>query len=352
MDSLNLDMESLIEDGDLTPAQSTSDPTPEPETPPVPPVEGAEESVAGKTEKPIEEPIEEPSKEAPSNAALSAFVNLLADEGVVSLDENENVKDTNELVSLIQKTIKENELSHLSDDQKQALKAFENGIPPEDYIKSQSKVKSITEITNEQIAENTELRRNLIKQSYLDKGFSEEKADRLTQDSFDLGRDAEDAVEARDESIRFEKQRIADEIALQEKNKQKAEEQQKAELKKLKDRVYKEQELIPGISFNKKTAEKVYESMTKVVGEHQGQPVNQLMKDRLENPIEFEHRLHYVYTITKGFKDFSKLVSTSKSKAVSDFESALNNTNETYQAPVTFGGSTILEDILENPNIK
>lgn len=349
-DNLDLDMKSLVEDGDFNPSETPSDPPAETSTEETP---AAEESVATVAPTESTQPPEESSKEAPSNAALSAFANLLADEGVVSLDENQNIESTNDLVDLIQKTIKENELAHLSDDQKQALKAFENGIPVEEFLKSQSTVQTIANITNEQIESDPKLRRSLIKDSYLAKGFSEDKADRLTQDSFDLGRDVEDAVEAKDDQVKFQKQRIANEIAEQEKQQEAAKKQQEAELKKLKDKVYKEEEIIPGISFNRKTADKVYESMTKVVGEVQGQPINQMMKDRIDNPIDFEHRLHYVYTLTKGFKDFSKLVKTSKSRAVSEFEAKLNNGGETYQAPLSFNsGTSILDKIMENPNIK
>lgn len=342
MDELDIDMQSLVDVGLIDDQSNPTDDNANHDDL----HDSAEESVV------VDNPNENFGN-SPSNAALSAFTKLLADEGVVSLNEDSKIESPEDLIEIIRNTIKENELSHLSEDQKQALKAFEAGVSIEDYIQSQKKVRTIAEIKNEQIESDSELRRDIIKQWYIEKGFSDEKADRLTQDSFDLGRDIEDALEAKNDRLKIEEQRIAKLIAQQEQEKVEAEKRQSAELKKLKDKVYKEEEVIQGIPFNKKTAEKVYESMTKIVGEHNGQPINQLMKDRLENPIEFEHKLHYVYTITNGFKDFSKLLKTSKSKAISDFEKALNSTNQTYQSStMNLGNNSILDSILENPNIK
>ena len=50
---------------------------------------------------------------------------------------------------------------------------------------------------------------------------------------------------------------------------------------------------------------------------------NQLMKDRRDNPVEFDSKLYYLYEITGGFKDFSKITTTATTKAATDFERAL-----------------------------
>jgi len=44
------------------------------------------------------------------------------------------------------------------------------------------------------------------------------------------------------------------------------------------------------------------------------------MKSRRENPIDFEARMYFLYELTDGFTDYSKLTTTAKSKAVKDLE--------------------------------
>ena len=44
----------------------------------------------------------------------------------------------------------------------------------------------------------------------------------------------------------------------------------------------------------------------------------------MENPVEFEMKLHYLFEVTKGFKDFSKLVEKGKKDATKSFEEAVS----------------------------
>ena len=52
------------------------------------------------------------------------------------------------------------------------------------------------------------------------------------------------------------------------------------------------------------------------------------MRDRRENPIEFDTKLYALYELTKGFKDFSKFNSTIKSKVANDFETILRKNSK------------------------
>jgi hypothetical protein len=72
---------------------------------------------------------------------------------------------------------------------------------------------------------------------------------------------------------------------------------------------------------------------------------NQLMKDRRENPVDFDTKMYYLYEITKGFKDFSKIVSKSESTAIKRLEGELrktkfqdNGTPAYLSDPESYGG--------------
>ena len=66
--------------------------------------------------------------------------------------------------------------------------------------------------------------------------------------------------------------------------------------------------------------------MTKIVGKSpDGNSENALMKQRREDPVDFDTKLYYLYELTKGFKDFSKFTASAKSSAIQDMERALQN---------------------------
>src|SRR5699024_10839319 len=127
---------------------------------------------------------------------------------------------------------------------------------------------------------------------------------------------------------------------LEELKKQRAEEQ-KMRLKEqekidndLKNSIYNHEEFIKGmVKVTKSLKDAVYNSMTKIVSKDENVNLeNKLMKDRRTDPIGFDTKLYYIYELTNGFKDFSKIGRTIKSSATSELEKELGRTK--------FDGST------------
>ena len=108
----------------------------------------------------------------------------------------------------------------------------------------------------------------------------------------------------------------------------------------LKNSIYNKKEFIEGVPVNKSIQDKVYNSITTIVGKSpSGVAENKLMRDRRENPIEFDSKLYYLYEITNGFKDFSKIITKSKTTASQQLEKQLRN-----QKFDTAGKPSFLED--------
>lgn len=192
---------------------------------------------------------------------------------------------------------------------------------------NKSLLDNISNIDSSVLSSDIELAKNIIKQDYLNQGFDEHRVNRLLNRLTDLGDDAiiEDATESLESVKRFTEKQIQDErdaydsrIAQQEK--------EQAELDtKIKKTVF-EQDLIQGLKPTTVMRENVYKTMTEIVGKSpEGHLENAFLRDRRENPLEFETRMYYMYTLTNGFKDFSKLVAPSKSSAIADLEKAFRN---------------------------
>jgi hypothetical protein len=266
----------------------------------------------------------DPTKD--TSSLLFSFASTLVEEGVLpSLELKDNpIETTEDLVQAIRREIKANEFGDLTPLQKEAVEAFRNGIDVEKFVKNKERQTTLDTLTKDDIEDDLELRKQLIKEDFLSKGFSEDKSNKLVQRSIDLGEDLEDALDALEAQKKLSKLTLQKEIEQNRIAKELAEKQYTEELEKLKTTVYNEtNEVIPGIKFNKNIADQVYESMTKVVEEVGGQPINKIMKDRMKDPIGFEYKLHYLYTITKGFTDFSKLSTTAKTNAAKSFEEKL-----------------------------
>ena len=253
----------------------------------------------------------------------SSLAKVLAEEGVLtSFDISKSkVETVEDLISVIKDTIKENEYSDLTDDQKVFLEGIRTGVPADQLYKQQSQVKQLESITSEEIEDNEELRKQLIYSDFLNKGVSPEKASKLTQRSIDIGEDVSDAVEALEELKKVQKDQLFAKIQAEKDAENARTEKNKQELLKFKENVFNTKEIIPGLKINTKVAEKVFDQAVRPV--HQlsnGQVVNAVVKAKMDDPIGFETKLNYLFYITKGFSDFSKIATTQKSKAVQELD--------------------------------
>jgi hypothetical protein len=253
----------------------------------------------------------------------SSLAKVLAEEGVLtSFDpEKTKVETTEDLINVIRETIKQNELADLTEEQRLYLDAIRTGLPAQEVAQEQSFLQQLESITGDELEENQELRKQIIVSDLLNKGIPQEKALKLAQRSIDIGEDVADATEALNELKTFQKQQMQVKLDAEKARKAQEVEEAKQQLLKFKDAVMNTKEIIPGLKINNKVAEKVFEQAVKPV--HQlpnGQMVNAVVKAKIDDPIGFETKLNYMFYITKGFTDFSKIATTQKSKAVQELD--------------------------------
>ena len=98
-------------------------------------------------------------------------------------------------------------------------------------------------------------------------------------------------------------------------------EKQNEDLEKFKKFVYDSKEIIPGVKINNKIAEAVIKQALEPVEKlPNGTQVNAVYKARNEDPIGFEAKLNYLFYVTKGFSDFSKIATSQKSRATKELD--------------------------------
>lgn len=281
-----------------------------------------------------------PNSSSQPSSPLQSFASALLEEGVLSsLPDDLKLESPADLVNLMRKEIETREFADLEEDDLEYLKARRSGITREEYFTSKNVLDQLNKINDEVLESDgaVDLRINLIANDFVLKGVSKEKAVKLAKRSVELGEDIEDAKEAFKSIKSAEEQKVNDKIAKAQAEIKAQEDAEKKEFETLKNLIYDEsKEVIPGLKPTKQLRDKIYDSITKVVGKDKdGNPINQVMKARSENKAEFEFKIHYLYHLTDGFKDFSVLEGAATSKAVEKFEKALNDANY-----VSKGGNT------------
>lgn len=184
-------------------------------------------------------------------------------------------------------------------------------------------INDLNSVSNDTLREDIDLAKRIILEDYINQGLDEKKANRMLSRLVDLGEDAilEDAEESLSSLKEFKNREIQKETdSYKQRIEQDKIEQSKMD-EQMKKTIYESKDLITGLKANKGLQDKVYKSINEIVGKSpDGSFENKFMKERRENPLEFEIRMYHFYELTNGFKDLSKISTTARSSAVSDLE--------------------------------
>jgi len=105
-------------------------------------------------------PASDDKSSSVTNSLLTTLASNLHKAGILSEltdDELTGIASEDKLYEAIQKQIKANEYSSLTEDQKLYLKAIENGIPEEDFVTNRRHANYFKNIDDDKLAENLQL---------------------------------------------------------------------------------------------------------------------------------------------------------------------------------------------------
>lgn len=261
---------------------------------------------------------EDSSSDSSSNL-YSSLASVIHEQGLLpSLDiTTTKVETIEDLVTVL---AKEQEI------QAQAkLEEYINNIDVSSIAQSKKEIQDLDKINEDVLKTNLELAKDIIYKDYINQGLGEQKASRLLKRLVDLGED--DILEEASESLTSLKEFQTRKIEAEKENYLKQVEQEKLDQveleKQIKSAIYDNKEPLKGLKANKALQDKVHKSITEIVGKApDGTFENKFMRDRRLNPIDFEAKMYFLYELTNGFSDYSKLSTTAKSKAVTDLERA------------------------------
>jgi hypothetical protein len=272
-----------------------------------------------------EEEVQDPDSPANSDDVIAPLALFLKEQGFFSNLDKE-IKNENDLAEAFKEEIKKNEYADLNEIQLEYLEALRSGIPDE-VVKEHIKTRDIFEsITDTVLENNEEVRKSVIIQDRLSSGWDQTRAERDYNRIYASGESYTEALLSRDNLKDKEYQIYQERIKKEEQDRV---EQQKLSVKQvddLKQAVFKEDMLFGSFKVNDGLKQKVYETMTKIVATSpEGFPLNKLMKQRADSPIQFEKDLYYLFELTNGFKDIIKFINKSNTTAANKLRNAVQN---------------------------
>ena len=282
---------------------------------------------------------------SPKNNFYSSIAKAFAEEGIFpDLDDESasKIKTPEEFRDLIEDRIK----SELDERQKRVDEALNAGVEPSDIRKYENTISYLDSIKDETItSENEEgekLRKQLIYQDFVNRGYSQERATREVKKSFDAGTDIEDAKEALKSNLEFFQGQYDNLIEEAKAEEEKEIKQRKEQAEKLKKSILEDKEVFGELSIDKKTRQKIFDNISKPVYKDPdtGQIFTALQKYEMENRTDFLKNVSLVFTLTDGFKNLDGLikgkVKKEVKKGIRELENVLNNTARTSDGNLRF----------------
>lgn len=282
---------------------------------------------------------------SPKNNFYSSIAKAFAEEGIFpDLDDESasKIKTPEEFRDLIEDRIK----SELDERQKRVDEALNAGVEPSDIRKYENTISYLDSIKDETItSENEEgekLRKQLIYQDFVNRGYSQERATREVKKSFDAGTDIEDAKEALKSNLEFFQGQYDNLIEEAKAEEEKEIKQRKEQAEKLKKSILEDKEVFGELSVDKKTRQKIFDNISKPIYKdpNTGQIFTALQKYEMENRTDFLKNVSLIFTLTDGFKNLDGLikgkVKKEVKKGIRELENVLNNTARTSDGNLRF----------------
>ena len=275
----------------------------------------------------------------------SSIAKALREEGIFpDLDDEglSKVKDPEDFRDLIDQQIK----AGLDERQRRIDEALNVGVEPTEIRKYESAINFLNSIEENNISDESDkgekLRKDLIYQDFINRGYSKERAAREVQKSFNAGTDIDDAKEALKSNIDFFKDKY-DELVNEAKSEAEQEEKERKEqAEKLKSSILNDKDVFGDLSIDKSTRQKIYDNIAKPVYKdpETGEYFTAIQKYEMENRTDFLKNIGLLFTLTNGFKNLDGLVKGKVKKEVKkglrELEHTLNNTARTSDGNLKF----------------
>lgn len=278
--------------------------------------------------------IKSNNKSSPNQNFFSSIAIALRDEGIfpdLEDDDLNNIKSSDDLVREIENQIQ----GRLDYKQKRIDQALNANVEVSEIRKFENVLNYLDSISSDNIDDESDkgdkLRKELIYQDFINRGYSQERAKREVKKSIDAGTDIDDAREALQSNKDFFNEQYS-ELVKQSKNEENERiKQRRKEADDLQKSILEDKDVFGELVVDKKTRKKIFDNISKPVYKDPktGELFTALQKYERENRVDFLKNLGLVFTLTNGFKNFNGLiknkVKNEMKKGFRELENTLSN---------------------------
>ena len=274
----------------------------------------------------------------------SSITDALVVDGIFpDLDKEtiQNVKTPEDFQKLIEEQIN----ARFTEKEKRINEALNNKVEPSVVQQYESTIDYLNNINDDSLSaedeEGENLRRQLIYNDYLNRGFSKTRAEKMVNDAIENGTDIDDAKDALQGVKDFYNNKYKEILDSAKENEKKLAEERTKQSENLKKSIMEDKNLYGDVDVDKATRAKIYDFITKPVHkDSNGNYMTALQKYQSENTIEAMKNFAICYTLTNGFKDWSKLGSKQAKKEVkkglANLEKVINSTSRNNDGSLGF----------------
>lgn len=282
---------------------------------------------------------------SPKTNFYSSIASALKEDGIFQNLDNDKAKEIKDAESFAQ-AIRDEVSAQFDERQKRIDEALNAGIEPSEVQKYERTLNYLDSIKDENISDESEhgeqLRRQLIYNDFINRGYSKERAQREVKKSFDAGTDIEDAKESLKSNKEFFKNSYDSIVEEAKKEEEKEIEERKKDAETLKKNILEEEKVFGELQIDKATRQKVFDNVSKPVYKdpETGELFTALQKYEMDNRLDFLKNVGLIYTLTDGFKNLDGLIKGKVKKEVRkglrELETTINNTARTSDGNLKF----------------
>ncbi len=292
---------------------------------------------------------EDESQESTNSAStsknfFSSLAYSLKQEGILpdlSDEDLKNVKESKDITKLFDSYI----ASKLDEKQKRIDDALNLGVDASDIKKYENAISYIDSITDDKISnegqEGENLRKQLIYQDFINRGYTKERAIKEVQKSFNAGTDIEDAKDALISNRDYYKECYEDLIEEAREAKKKVQEDIARRTEAFKKNVLESDKVFGDIVIDTATKKAALDAVLKPqYKDSKGNMITAVQKYQQEHSDEFLKNIGIIYALTNGFTDLNKIVQskvkTATKNAYRELENKINNSRRNSDGNLVF----------------
>ena len=271
-----------------------------------------------------------------TNNFYSSIANALKKDGIFPDIDDESlakIKSPEDFAEMFENQVQ----AKLDEKQQRVDKALNYGVELSDIQKYETTLDYLDKITDDVLSDESEqgenIRRQMIYNDFINRGYSKERAEREIKKSFDSGSDIEDAKEALQSNKEFYKKSYDNLVNEAKAETERLNKQIKEDSEKLKNSILNDSKVFGGLQIDTSTRRKVLDNISKPVYKDPdtGKLLTAIQKYEADNKLDFIKNVGLLYTLTDGFKNLDKLVGSEvkreTKKAMRELENTINNTS-------------------------